>query len=92
MSVGQSLGVDAAPHNTVMVRTMLNRPGVGVDIYFDYRLVERPVGYRIIDVFSPRDISEVGMRRAEYHSILQNSDFDTLIERMEALIARRRER
>jgi len=88
------LGEEPAPDDRLLVKTLLDRAGTGVDVRRDY-LLERGAGeagdrWRVVDVFSPKSVSLVGMRRAEYQTLLDRRGFDALVRDMEATIASRR--
>ncbi len=85
------LGEAPAPNGTVIVKTRLDRAGSGFDVRRDYRLRRTDEGWRIIDLFSPGSVSQVGMRRSEYLAVLARADFDALIQDMERRIATRRQ-
>lgn len=82
------LGEVAAANDALLVRTRLDRSGKGVDVGRDYRMTRRPgEAWRVVDVYSPAGVSMVGMRRAEYVAILDQSDFDTLVTTMQERVA-----
>lgn len=88
------LGEEQAPGDGLLVKTLLDRAGTGVDVRRDY-LLERVTQdadglWRVVDVFSPKTVSLVGMRRSEYQSLLDRQGFDALMRDMQATIARRR--
>lgn len=84
------LGEEPGGRGTVLVKTGLDRIGQGFDVRRDYRLRDTDGTWRIIDLFTPGSVSQVGMRRSEYLAVIARSDFDTLIEDMTARIAKRR--
>lgn len=84
------LGEEVGPNDTLMVESRLDRAGSGFHVRRDYRLRRTPDGWRIIDVFSPGAVSNVGMRRSEYLAVLARTSFDGLIEDMERRIEVRR--
>ncbi len=84
------LGEAPAPNDTVLVKTRFDRGGHGFDVRRDYRLRRTAEGWRVIDVFTPGYVSQVGMRRSEYLAVLTRTDFDGLIEDMQRRIDTRR--
>jgi len=84
------LGVDQAPRKTLLVKTLLDRTGQGADVRRDYRFARVRGRWRIIDVYTPGAISQVGMRRSEYLAVLVRSSFDDLVAHMQRITASRR--
>jgi len=84
------LGEVPAPGGTVLVKTRLDRSSQGADVRRDYRVRFVSGRWRIIDVFTPGYVSQVGMRRSEYLTVLTRTDFDGLIADMERRIETRR--
>ena len=84
------LGVERAPRNTLLVKTLLDRTGQGADVRRDYRFARVRGRWRIIDVYTPGAISQVGMRRSEYLAVLARSSFDDLVAHMQRITASRR--
>jgi len=84
------LGEEPGGSGIVLVKTRLDRIGQGFSVRRDYRLRDTDGTWRIIDLFTPGSVSQVGMRRSEYLAVLARSDFDTLIEDMQQRIAKRR--
>jgi phospholipid transport system substrate-binding protein len=85
----ETTGVEAAPHETVLVRTRILQEKETI-ARLDYRLRKNPAGEtRIVDVFLNGTVSELAMRRAEYSSVIKREGFDALLaalrERVETL-------
>ena len=74
----ETLGVDPASHETIMVRTRLIDPD-GDNIDLNYRLLETPDGWRIIDVYLDGTVSELALRRSEYSSVIKRDGLDELV-------------
>ena len=62
------LGWERPTPDVVLIKSILDYPGRAVDIFIDYRVRERPQGWRIVDVHQPPAVSEVAMRRSEYRT------------------------
>jgi phospholipid transport system substrate-binding protein len=75
----------------VLVKSQLDFPGRGVDLYTDYRLREGPNGWRVVDIHEPPAVSDVAMRRSEYAAVLERGGFDELVAMMKERLARRAE-
>ena len=74
----ETLGVDPASHETVMVRTRLVDPE-GDNVALNYRLIETPDGWRIIDVYLDGTVSELALRRSEYSAVIKRDGLDELV-------------
>jgi phospholipid transport system substrate-binding protein len=72
------LGRKAASQNTVVVMTKLTRPKDD-DVRLDYRMRERPDGWKIVDIYSNGKVSEVATRHAEAASLLKEGGIERLI-------------
>jgi phospholipid transport system substrate-binding protein len=73
------LGEEPAKRDTVWVRARLVDPGDD-DVRLNYRLHQRDGAWYVIDVLLNGTVSELGLRRAEYSSVLKREGFDKLIE------------
>lgn len=78
----ETLGTEAAAHDTMVVRTKLINPDDD-DVELNYRLRQTPSGWRIIDVYLNGTVSELALRRSEYSSVLKREGFDTLIANLD---------
>ena len=91
----ETLEVESAPRETVIVRTVLVRPD-DEDVRLDYRLHERRSipgeeqgdteienNWQIIDVYSNGTVSELALRRSEFSALLSRNGFEGLIEKVE---------
>lgn len=73
-----------APRGTKVVETRIIRPSNDQeDIGLDYRMIERPDHWRIIDVYLDSRISEVAMRRSEYSQVVRDQGYEALIAALE---------
>ena len=86
------LGWERPTPDAVLIKSILDYPGRAVDIFIDYRVSERPQGWRIVDVHQPPAVSEVAMRRSEYRTLLERRGFDGLIAEMNDRVEQRRAR
>ena len=84
----ESLVEEPAPRNTVVVRTRLIRPNDD-DVKLDYRLRPTGSGWRIIDIYSNGNVSELALRRSEFSSLFREVGLDQLIASVDAKAARR---
>jgi phospholipid transport system substrate-binding protein len=82
----ETLGVQPASHDTVLVKTRIVR-GSGETVALDYRMRAVEGSWRIIDVFMNGTVSELALRRAEYSGVLKRQGFDALLEAIEQKIA-----
>ena len=74
----ETLSVEPASHETVLVHTRLIDPqGENVDL--NYRLAETPNGWRIIDVYLDGTVSELALRRSEYSAVIKRDGLDELV-------------
>lgn len=92
----ETLEVEAAPRETVIVRTVLVRSN-DEDVKLNYRLQETEVApsaeqqdgaegeptWKIIDVYSNGTVSELALRRSEFSALLSRNGFEGLIARVE---------
>ena len=74
----ETLGEEAAIHDTRVVRTRLLRPGDEA-VQLHYRLREIDGKWRIIDIYLNGTVSELALRRSEYSSVLKREGFEKLI-------------
>jgi len=81
----ETLGVDASDFDTVLVRTKLDQPH-DENVQLNYRMLETPSGWRIVDIYLNGTVSELALRRAEYGTVLQRDGFDKLLQDLEAKI------
>jgi phospholipid transport system substrate-binding protein len=72
------LGQKPASQRTVVVMTKLTRPN-DEDVRLDYRMRERPDGWKIVDVYANGKVSEVATRHAEAASLLKDGGIEKLI-------------
>lgn len=75
----KTLGERAGPGGTVLVKSQILRPGKSpVDLTY----VTKKFGdeWRIVDVLLDNGISELAVRRSEYHRILASGGVDRLIQ------------
>jgi len=83
----ETLGKEAAAHDTVLVLTKIHIPD-REDVQLNYRLLETPKGWRIIDIYLNGTVSEVAMRRSDYGSVLKNDGFEKLCSVVDERIAK----
>jgi phospholipid transport system substrate-binding protein len=81
----ETLGQDAAPHETVMVRTMLHLPSDS-DVELAYRLHRTDSGWKIIDIYMNGTISELALRRSDYSATLKRKGLDSLVANLERMM------
>jgi phospholipid transport system substrate-binding protein len=82
----ETLGEEAAAHDTMVVRTRVVDPGAeNVDL--NYRLRETDGRWRVIDVYLKGSVSEVALRRSEYSSVLKHEGFEALLAAVNKKIA-----
>jgi phospholipid transport system substrate-binding protein len=87
----ETLGVQPATHDTVLVKTRIVRTDEP-PVALDYRLRQTEPGqWRIVDVFLNGTVSELAMRRAEYSAVLKRDGYDGLIAALEEKIASQRQ-
>jgi phospholipid transport system substrate-binding protein len=84
------LGQQPAPRDTMLVRTQLVRPN-GDPVRLDYVMREASEGWKAVDVFLDRTVSELARLRSEYSAVFDREGYDGLIEAIEAGIERQRE-
>lgn len=84
------LGHQPAPRDTMLVRTQLTRPG-GDPVRLDYVLRETAEGWKAIDVFLDRTVSELARLRSEYSGVFDREGYDGLLDAIEAGIERQRQ-
>jgi phospholipid transport system substrate-binding protein len=82
----ETLGVQAASHDTVLVKTRIVRSS-GETVALDYRMRAEADQWRIIDVFMNGTVSELALRRSEYSGVLKRQGFDALLQAIEQKIA-----
>lgn len=79
-------GAQKGPRETVLVRSrIVSKSGEGVKL--NYLMIERPSGWKIIDVFAKGSISEIATKRSDYGAIMKNEGFDSLITRLKSKVA-----
>jgi len=72
------VGEKPGPQNTLLVETKLERPNKSpVDIAYVMKLIDKR--WRIIDVVVDNGITELTVRRSEYHRVLKEQGVDGLI-------------
>ena len=84
----ENVSEDPAPRNTVVVRTRLLRPNKE-DVKLDYRLRPTASGWRIIDIYSNGNVSELALRRSEFSKLFKQVGLDQLIASVDEKAARR---
>jgi len=82
----ETLGVQPASHDTVLVKTRIVRSS-GETVALDYRMRAGSDEWRIIDVFMNGTVSELALRRSEYSGVLKRQGFDALLQAIEQKIA-----
>ncbi len=82
------LGQKPASHETLVVRTKLIRPDEE-DVSLDYRMRAAERGWKIVDVYSGGNVSEVALRRSEYAAVLRQGGVEQLIDSVAAKAERR---
>jgi phospholipid transport system substrate-binding protein len=83
----ETLGQEAAPLDTVIVRSRLLDPeGENVDL--NYRMRQVDGAWRIIDVFLDGTVSELALRRSEFVSIVKRENLDALLVALDQKIAK----
>jgi len=85
----RTLGSKPEPNGWMRVQTILDYPGRNVDLYTDYLVRPSPDGWRIVDTLRPPTVSDLGMQRAEYATVLKEKGFDELIALMDRRIRER---
>ena len=79
-------GYEEIGDDRMLIRTGLRYPNRALEIVVDYQLIRRGDRWKIVDRYAPPSVSEVAMRRAEYHTLLEKEGFDGLIQDMERRI------
>lgn len=82
----ETLGEEAAPHETVLVRSRLLDPGKA-DMALNYRLQQTAGRWQIVDVYLKGTVSELALRRADFTAILEREGFEPLLASMQKKIA-----
>ncbi len=77
----------AAPRDTVFVRTRLHRTDGEDPVEINYRLHRGIAGWRVIDVLLRGTVSELALRRSEYSSVIKRDGFEKLVEILEGKVA-----
>jgi len=77
---------EAAPRDTVFVRTRLVRTDGEDPVEINYRLHRTDAGWRVIDVLLRGTVSELALRRSEYSSVIKRDGFDALLTDLEQKI------
>ena len=75
----ESLTEEPAPRDTVVVRTRLLRPKDD-HVILDYRLRLTGEGWRVIDIYSNGNVSELALRRSEFAALFKEQGIDHLIK------------
>ena len=83
----ETLGVEPASDEEVMVHARLARPNAG-DVELDYRLRQVDGDWRIIDPHIAGGRSEVWRHREVYYSALERRNFDSLVTEIIEKMAR----
>ena len=83
----ETVSEQAAPRDTVFVRTRLVRTDGENPVEINYRLHRVEAGWRVIDVLLRGTVSELALRRSEYSSVIKRDGFPKLIETLEEKIA-----
>jgi len=81
------LGAEPAVQNLVVVHSRLIRAN-GEAVALDYTTKDFDGDWRIVDVNVDAKYSELARLRAEFSSVLQREGFDSLLQKIEARIAR----
>jgi phospholipid transport system substrate-binding protein len=84
----ESLSEEPAPRDTIVVQSRLTRPEDS-DIELDYRLRKTQEGWRIIDIYSNGNVSELALRRSEFADIFKNDGIEKLIASVDKQAAQR---
>ena len=84
----ETLREEPAPRRTVVVQTRLLRPN-DKDVKLDYRLRPTASGWRIIDIYSNGNVSEVALRLSEFSSLFKKVGLDGLIASVDEKAGRR---
>ena len=82
----ETLGEQPAARNTILVMTRFVQPKDD-NVRFDYRLRRTDGRWKVIDVTLDGKISEITLRRADYHSVIKREGFEKLVESLEKKIA-----
>jgi phospholipid transport system substrate-binding protein len=82
----ETLGVEEAPRETVVVLTKLHVPG-SEDVVLNYRLRAVEGGWRIIDIYLKGTVSELALRRSDFSSILKQKGFPELTAALDQKVA-----
>jgi len=72
----------------MLLHTRLIRPG-DKDVKLDYRLRPTKSGWRIIDIYSNGNVSELALRHAEFSALFKDVGLDQLIASVDEKAARR---
>ncbi|MEO8602709.1 MAG: ABC transporter substrate-binding protein [bacterium] len=72
------LGQEAAPQDTLFVKTMVDRPDAE-DVELTYRMRKTDAGWRVVDVYQKGTVSELALRRSEYSAVLKRDGFEKLL-------------
>ncbi len=84
----ESIAEEPAPRETIVVRTRLVRPN-DEDVKLDYRLRHTPSGWKIIDVYSNGNVSELALRRSEFAAPFKQHGISRLIASVDEQASRR---
>jgi phospholipid transport system substrate-binding protein len=87
----ETLGVEDAPRETCVVKTILHVPG-SQDVVLNYRLREQDGEWRIIDIYLKGTVSELALRRSDFSAILKEKGFPELTAALDRKIADLREK
>jgi len=82
----RTIGEEDAARDTRVVLTELLIPSEE-DVQLNYRLIQTPAGWRIIDVYLNGTVSELALRRSEYSATLKRDGFDKLTAAVDDKIA-----
>jgi len=80
------LGQEAAPQDTLFVKTMVDRPDAD-DVELTYRMRKTDAGWRVVDVYQKGTVSELALRRSEYSAVLKRDGFEKLLQTVAAKTA-----
>lgn len=83
----ETLGEEAAPSNTMIVKSRLVDPE-DENVELNYRMRKVDGTWKIIDVYLNGTVSELALRRSEFVSIVKRENLDGLLKALDAKIAK----
>ena len=83
----ETLGEEPALRDTRLVRTRITTPNED-SIALDYRLWQTNGSWKIVDVYLNGTVSELGLRRSEYTTVIKRDGLEALLTALEEKIIR----